>query len=102
MSLIKTQESTGITNFGGNISFVPKYRYKPQNEAEVLDLLKNHANSKIRVVASLHSWSDVVQSEDVIVDMGNFDSVAICASHRSAHAEVSASLSHKRRLARCA
>ena len=83
MSLIKTEESTGITNFGGNISFVPKYRYKPQNEAEVLDLLKNHANSKIRVVASLHSWSDVVQSEDVIVDMGNFDSVAICASQRS-------------------
>ncbi len=77
MTITPIEESTRITNFGGNISFVPKYRYKPQNEAEVLDLLNKHANSKIRTIASLHSWSDVVQTDDVIVDMSNFNSVAL-------------------------
>ncbi len=72
-----TLRKHAITNFGGNVSFVPKYRYKPQNEAEVLELLNKHAGGKIRVVASLHSWSDVVQCEDVIVDMSNFDSIQI-------------------------
>ncbi len=77
MSLTGNHEEAPITNFGGNVSFVPKQRYRPQNEAQVLDLLNKHAYGKIRVVASLHSWSDVVESEDVIVDMSNFDSVEI-------------------------
>lgn len=77
MSLTGNHEETPITNFGGNVSFVPKQRYRPQNEAQVLDLLNKHAYGKIRVVASLHSWSDVVESEDVIVDMSNFDNVEI-------------------------
>ncbi|MGH8606122.1 MAG: D-arabinono-1,4-lactone oxidase [Gammaproteobacteria bacterium] len=66
-----------ITNFGGNVSFTPRHWYAPRNEAEVLDLLNKHAGAKIRVVASLHSWSDVAVSEDVVVDMRNFDSVEI-------------------------
>ncbi len=66
-----------ITNFGGNVSFVPRNRYAPRNEAKVVDLLNKHVGGKIRVVASLHSWSDVAASEDVVVDMRNFDSVEI-------------------------
>jgi D-arabinono-1,4-lactone oxidase/FAD binding domain len=77
MSLAESKQGTPITNFGGNVSFVPKYSYKPHNEAQVLDLLNQHAHDKIRVVASLHSWSDVVQCEDVIVDLSHFDSVEI-------------------------
>lgn len=77
MSLSATQPGTPITNFGGNITFIPQYRYQPKNEAEVLDLLNQHADGKIRVVSSLHSWSDVVKSEEVIVDMSYFNSVEI-------------------------
>jgi hypothetical protein len=77
---LESHEGTLITNFGGNVSFVPKYRYRPENEAQVLDLLNKHAHSKIRAIASLHSWSDVAQSDDVIVDMSNFDSVELEAA----------------------
>ncbi len=77
---LHSHEETSITNFGGNVSFVPKYRYKPHNEAQVLDLLNQHAYGKVRAIASLHSWSDVAQSNDVIVDMSNFDSVEIATT----------------------
>ncbi|MBE9128547.1 MULTISPECIES: D-arabinono-1,4-lactone oxidase [unclassified Coleofasciculus] len=80
MVLTNSQPETPITNFGGNISFVPKYFYKPQTEAQVLELLNQHATGNIRVIASLHAWSDVVESEDVIVDMSHFDKVAIAKS----------------------
>ena len=66
-----------IVNFGNNVSFVPKFRYSPKNEADLLKLLDLHAGGKIRVAGSLHSWSDVVQSEDVIVDMRDFDSLRV-------------------------
>ena len=75
MSIIEFNQRKRITNFGGNVSFVPKHWYAPKDEAQVLDLLNTHAGGKIRVVGSLHSWSDVVESQDVIIDMSNFDSV---------------------------
>jgi len=66
-----------ITNFGGNVSFVPKHIYTPQNEAEVLDILNRHSTGKIRVVASGHAWSNVTESKDVIIDMRNINKIDI-------------------------
>ncbi len=61
-----------IVNFGANIRFRPKQYYEPRTEDEVLDILRRHARDKIRVVAALHSWSDLLQSDDAVVCLKRF------------------------------
>ena len=72
-----SDDSVPITNFGGNIRFVPRYRYAPTTEAEVLDLLDRHAGGRVRVVGALHSWSPAVVTEDALIDLRHFNRVAI-------------------------
>src|SRR5690242_15791331 len=66
-----------IVNFGGNVSFTPRHRYAPRSEAEVLEVLDRHAGGTIRVVGSLHSWSDDTVCDDVILDLCHFDRVTV-------------------------
>jgi FAD/FMN-containing dehydrogenase len=66
-----------VRNFGGNVNFVASRWYAPRTEEEVLELLNRHSGAKIRVAGSLHSWSDAVVSEDVLLDMRHFDQVEI-------------------------
>ena len=47
-----------IVNFGGNVRFTPAQVYIPESEQDVLDILNRHRNGHIRVVASLHAWSN--------------------------------------------
>jgi FAD/FMN-containing dehydrogenase len=72
-----SDDSVPITNFGGNIRFVPRYRYAPTTEAEVLDLLDRHAGGRVRVVGALHSWSPAVVTEDALIDLRHFNRVAV-------------------------
>ncbi|HEX3759992.1 MAG TPA: D-arabinono-1,4-lactone oxidase [Kofleriaceae bacterium] len=69
--------ATPLVNFGGNVAFAPRHRYAPASEAEVLAVLDRHAGGMIRVVGSLHSWSDDIVSDDVILDLRQFDRVEI-------------------------
>jgi len=73
----KSNKGARVTNFGGNISFIPRHAYTPRDEDEVLEILNKHSRDKVRVVASLHSWSDVCVCEDVVINMRNFDTVDI-------------------------
>lgn len=66
-----------ITNFGGNISFIPKYSYTPQTEVEVISILNKHKKNRIRTIGSLHSWNDIVVSNDVIINLKNLHDVRI-------------------------
>ena len=66
-----------VTNFGGNLRFIPRYRYTPTTEAEVLNLLDKHADGKVRVVGALHSWSPAVVTDSALVDLRHFDRVAV-------------------------
>ena len=66
-----------VINFGGNIRFTPRRRYVPTTEAEVLKLLDDHADGRIRVAGALHSWSPAVETRDVLVDLRHFDAVAV-------------------------
>ncbi|HMG56317.1 MAG TPA: FAD-binding protein, partial [Kofleriaceae bacterium] len=77
MTDLRDEGGTPIVNFGGNVSFTPRHRYAPRSEAEVLEVLDRHAGGAIRVMASMHSWSDDVVCDDVIVDMRHFDRVAV-------------------------
>jgi FAD/FMN-containing dehydrogenase len=66
-----------IENFGGNIQFTPRHIYAPRTEADVLEILNYHSGGKIRPVAGLHSWSDVILAEDVLVAMHNFNQLSV-------------------------
>jgi hypothetical protein len=73
----RSDDSRPITNFGGNVSFLPRCRYAPTTEAEVLDVLDQHANGRVRVLGALHSWSPAVVTDDALVDLRHFDRVAV-------------------------
>lgn len=64
-----------IVNFGGNVRFRPQRYYEPQSEAEVLEILRTHAQGQIRVAAALHSWSDLLLSDDAVVSLRRFRTV---------------------------
>ena len=66
-----------VQNFGRNLSFKPLYSYSPINKDELIDILEKHNSGKIRVVASKHSWSSLIETKDVLIDMSHFDYVKI-------------------------
>jgi FAD/FMN-containing dehydrogenase len=66
-----------VTNFGGNVSFQPLHHYVPESEAAVLAILDRHAKGKVRIVGSLHSWSEGIVSEDALVDMRQFQQIEV-------------------------
>ena len=64
------------TNWALNQTCNPKEIVKPKSDKELINFIKkaNKENSKVRVVASGHSWTDIVCSE-YLVDMQNFNKV---------------------------
>ena len=66
-----------IVNFGGNVRFTPRNYFRPRTEQDVLEILNQHANGKIRVVGSLHSWNRAVVCDDAIIDVRRLNSVEI-------------------------
>ena len=73
----KSAAQARIENFGGNIQFSPRQIYAPRTEADVLEILNYHSGEKIRPVAGLHSWSDIILADNVLVAMHNFNQLSI-------------------------
>lgn len=67
--------SREIVNFGGNIRFRPAHYYEPRTEQDVLDVLRRHARGHVRVAAALHSWSDLVISDDAVISMRHWTGI---------------------------
>ncbi|MBI3303767.1 MAG: FAD-binding protein [Deltaproteobacteria bacterium] len=66
-----------IINFGKNLVFMAAQRLTPHSEEEVLDILRTLRSRKIRVLGSLHSWSDVVRCDDVVLDLSRLCGVTV-------------------------
>ena len=66
-----------IENFGRNVHFRPKHWYAPRSDEEVLEILRRHRGERIRSAGGLHSWSRILASDGVLLDMRYFDSVGI-------------------------
>ncbi len=62
-------------NFGHNVQIESKSYFTPKTEAEVLELLNKHRGRTVRCIGRLHSWSQVLESPDVLLDLRNFNSV---------------------------
>ncbi|WP_419942098.1 FAD-binding protein [Candidatus Palauibacter sp.] len=65
------------TNFGRNIRFTPRHRYKPRTEDEVLRLLDEHRDGTVRVVGARHSWNPGIETPDALVDLRHFRHVRV-------------------------
>lgn len=66
-----------LTNFGGNVSFRPKFLYAPATEDEVREILDRHRGEPIRVIGSLHSWSPIAETPGVAIDLRRMQRVEI-------------------------
>ncbi len=58
-----------ISNFGRNISFVPRHSYRPRSDEEVLRILQTHRDGTVRVLGAGHSWNPGIESSDALVDL---------------------------------
>lgn len=55
-------------NWAGNHSCVPKWRYAPNSEAQLIDAMKQ-AKGNVRAVGSSHSFSPVVPTNDSMISL---------------------------------
>jgi FAD binding domain/D-arabinono-1,4-lactone oxidase len=62
-------------NFGRNVEIDSKLYFTPKTEAEVLEILNQYKGCSIRCIGRLHSWSRVLDSPDVLLDLRNLDRV---------------------------
>ena len=56
-------------NFGRNLGLRPSVAYTPADEQEILHILDRHRGQRIRAVGRLHSWSEAVLGDDVLLDL---------------------------------
>ena len=64
-------------NFGGNQELKPSSAYTPADEQEVLQILDKHRGQRIRAVGRLHSWSDAILGDDVLLDLRRLNDVQL-------------------------
>ena len=88
-----------VQNFGRNLRFKPSHVYSPINKDELIDILEKHKRGKIRVVASKHSWSGLIETEGVLIDMSHFDYVKIQEKNHETSVTVGAGCKVKKLLA---
>ncbi|MFO0913608.1 MAG: D-arabinono-1,4-lactone oxidase [Pirellulales bacterium] len=66
-----------VVNFGGNVRFTAQHYFQPRDEAELLQILRDHHGAKIRVVASRHAWSPLIECTEVLIDLVYLDRVMV-------------------------
>ena len=62
-------------NFGHNQLLQPSASYTPADESEVLRILDRHRGQRVRAVGRLHSWSEAVLADGVLLDLRRLDGV---------------------------
>lgn len=73
-----------ISNFGRNVRFQPAGYFEPRNEAEVISILNQCRDQQIRVVGSLHAWSDLVVTEGIILNVTHLQQIELQPDGESA------------------
>ncbi len=66
-----------IENFGRNIRFQPKHIAEPKSEQELLQFLAENPRRRFRVVGARHSWSALIPTDDVSVNLRHLDSIRL-------------------------
>jgi FAD-linked oxidoreductase len=58
-----------VKNWAKNLSFHPQEIHSPQNETELVNILKNNPQRKVRVRGSSHSWTGGIVSNDIFIHL---------------------------------
>ncbi len=66
-----------LTNFGRNVDIRARTTYVPKTEGDVLACLEQHRDGEIRVLGSLHSWSEAARPGDVALDLRHFSRIEL-------------------------
>ncbi len=64
-------------NFGRNQVFQPSAAYTPADEREVLQILDRHRGQRIRAIGRLHSWSEAVLGDGVLLDLRRLNDIRL-------------------------
>ncbi len=67
--IARMPNTTYVTNFGRNLNLTPDRFYTPRSEQEVLEIMDRHAGKVIRCVGRLHSWSNILDCKDIMLDL---------------------------------
>jgi len=62
-------------NFGRNLTISPASTCSPRSEQEVLEVLRRHRGRTIRCCGRLHSWSRILDADEVLLDLQHLNSV---------------------------
>jgi len=71
-----------MANFGGNVAFVPQAIERPRNAAELAAALRRHRDKRMRCIGARHSWSRIVVTEGVLLDLCQLNHVGVETSAR--------------------
>ena len=63
-----------VFSLDGRIIFNLHNLETPSNESEIVEIVRNayNNNRKIRVVAAGHSWSEIAQTDDIMISLHNY------------------------------
>lgn len=86
-------------NFGRNVPIRPADYFVPNSEEEVLEVLDRHKGRSIRCIGRLHSWSRILESPDVLLDLRLLNAVKPTDDGRTKTVDVGASCQISRLLA---
>jgi hypothetical protein len=81
-TLERLSENMKQLNFGRNITQNPRSMYAPRSEEEVIEILNANRGSRFRCIGRLHSWSNAVQCDDLLLDLRYLNNV-----HQSANGD---------------
>lgn len=72
-------QNSSISNFGRNVLIEPDKVFQPESADEVLAILRQHPGTKVRVMASLHAWSEGAKTSGIAINLRHLDTVTINA-----------------------
>lgn len=91
--------TTEISNFGRNVRFQPFESHLPKTEEQVLAILRANAGRRVRAVGRLHSWSEALKADEVLLDLRHLDGVQIVQRDDQRFVTVGAGCQIKRAIA---
>lgn len=79
---------TSLKNFGHNVTVAPSVLEVPTDKNAVLACLERHRGRNIRVIGSLHSWSEAAVGKDVVLDLRYLNGISLITGASGEHVYV--------------
>ncbi|MBD3675986.1 MAG: FAD-binding protein [Planctomycetaceae bacterium] len=70
-----------VENFGRNVRFEPRTICIPGSVSELIETINREKPEHIRVIASGHAWSPLIETDDFLVDLKFLNQVEVFEEH---------------------